>query len=191
MLLLPSTALLALLALPVASQRADEPRDPLVGKPAPAWHAERWINSAPLALSDLRGRVILLRFWTAPDCPFCSATAPALNEFHARYAARGLQVIGFYHHKQRSPLDAAAVEHYTRTFGFRFPIAIDRDWRSLRDYWLDAPSPTPARKFTSASFLIDRRGIIRHIHPGGQYVRGDADYTRMVEHIEQLCAERP
>jgi hypothetical protein len=41
------------------------------------------------------------------------------------------------------------------------------------------------------SFLLDREGRIRHIHPGGQYVKGDADYDAMKRKIEELLAERP
>src|SRR6185312_6041832 len=77
----------------------------LVGTRAREWHAEHWIDSAPLTLEQLRGRVVLVRWWTAPDCPFCAATAPSLNDFHERYAARGLSVIGFYHHKASGALD--------------------------------------------------------------------------------------
>jgi len=183
-----SLALLALLSwLAGAESTAADAREEgseLIGRPAPAWSAKHWMNSAPLQLAALRGRVVLVRFWTAPDCPFCGATAPALNDFHARYANRGLTVIGFYHHKARGPLDPAAVERFARAFGFRFPVAIDSDWQTLRAWWLDG-----RRRFTSASFLIDRRGSIRHVHPGGQYVRGDAAYSKLQAMIERLCAE--
>ncbi len=174
---------------------ADGGFEALLGKPAAPWQVAHWINSKPLELADLRGRVVLLRFWAAPGCPFCSATAPALNELHERYAERGLTVLGFYHHKSRAPLDRADVERYAKLFQFRFPVAIDLDWKTLRTYWLDVPPSSDAagsgapRKFTSASFLIDRRGIVRYIHPGGQYVRGDADYARLEAMISRLCSE--
>jgi peroxiredoxin len=159
----------------------------LIGTSAMPWRAEHWINSAPLELSQLRGRVVLVRWWTAPDCPFCSATAPALNTFHERYAARGLTVVGFYHHKARSPLQPADVERYAQTFKFQFPIATDPDWQTLRAWWL-----TDGRHaFTSVSFLIDRRGVIRHVHPGGQYVKGDAEYAKLESQIERLLDESP
>lgn len=186
-----SLAVLAVLASRAEAQPDGASLADLIGKPARAWHAEHWINSAPLELSELRGKVVLVRFWTAPGCPFCSATAPTLNDFYARYAPRGLRVVGFYHHKASSPLEVDDVEHYAHLFGFRFPVAIDSDWRTLRDWWLTVPAGKPARRFTSVSFLIDRRGIIRHVHPGGQYVRGDADYARMQAMIEMLCAEAP
>ncbi len=157
----------------------------LVGKQARGWHVEHWINSRPLELTDLRGRVVLLRFWTGPGCPYCRATAPALNDFHRRYGDRGLSVIGFYHHKGRAPLDPQEVERQARSFGFAFPVAIDRGWTTLRRYWLDhAP-----QGFTSVSFVIDRQGIIRHVHPGGQYVPGDRAFREIEAHIEAALRE--
>jgi peroxiredoxin len=177
-----SSWLLALLGVFAGAPRAGAAEGgELIGQAARPWRAAHWINSAPLELSQLRGRVVLVRFWTAPACPFCSASAPALNDFHARYAARGLTVIGLYHHKGRGALEPADVAHYAETFGFRFPVAIDLDWRTLRDWWLNVD-----RGFTSSSFLIDKRGIIRYVHPGGQYVRGDADFTRLEAMIERL-----
>jgi len=127
-----------------------------------------------------------VRWWTAPGCPFCAATAPALNEFHARYKDKGLVVIGFYHHKASSPLDVARVKRSAAKFGFRFPVAIDPDWQTLHRWWLDRDR----RRWTSVSFLIDRKGVIRHIHPGGSYARGDKAYDVMKAKIEELLRER-
>jgi thiol-disulfide isomerase/thioredoxin len=159
----------------------------LVGKPAQRWEVSHWIHSRPLELADLRGRVVLLRFWTAPGCPYCRATAPALNDFHRRYGDRGLSVVGFYHHKASGPLDPKEVERQARAFGFEFPVAIDVGWTTLQRYWLDhAP-----RAFTSVSFLIDRQGTIRHVHPGGQYVRGDRAFRELEAHIEALLHQPP
>lgn len=156
----------------------------LMGLPAPEWHVEHWINSPPLTLAGLLGRVVLVRFWTAPDCPYCRATAPALMDFHRRYAAQGLTVVGLYHYKDDGVLDPRDVERYARELGFEFPVAIDTDWKTLRAWWLDR-TRTP-RAFTSASFLLDRHGIVRHVHPGGQYVRGDSDYAALDAQIQKL-----
>ena len=133
-----------------------------------------WIGSPPLELSALRGKVVLVRWFMSTECPYCAASAPALNQLHADYARRGLVVIGMYHHKRPEPLTPEAVRGWARDFGFRFPVAIDRDWKTLNRWWLGGKQ----RAFTSVSFLIDRRGIIRHIHPGGRLVPGERDYAR-------------
>lgn len=158
----------------------------LIGKAPPEWQVTNWMNSPALQLKDLRGKVVLVRWWTAPDCPYCRATAPALNEFFNQYHAGGLEVIGFYHHKSEEPLKVESVRKYAANFGFKFPLAIDPNWKTLHQWWLDDAS----RDFTSVSFLIDRHGIIRHIHPGGEYVKGDKDYAAMKAAIKKLLAEK-
>jgi peroxiredoxin len=170
---------------PIAADAPALDLQQLLGRPALPWHVDHWFNSPPLELKALRGRVVLVRFWTAPDCPFCSASAPALNDFHVRYTQRGLTVVGFYHHKARSPLQPNDVERYAKLFGFVFPIATDSGWRTLRRWWLDEQP----RAFTSASFLIDRHGIIRYIHPGGKYVQGDAAHAALQAMIERLLSQ--
>jgi peroxiredoxin len=177
----PAAVLCCLLAPALA--RAD---DELLGTRAVEWKLTGWINSEPLALKDQLGKVVLVRWWTGGGCPFCAATAPALNEFHARFASRGLAVVGVYHHKGRGPLDPGAVRRQARAFGFRFPVAIDPDWQTLRRWWLDGGD----RRWTSVSFLIDRKGVIRHIHPGGSYVKGDRAYEALRAKVEELLNEK-
>jgi thiol-disulfide isomerase/thioredoxin len=159
----------------------------LVGGPAPAWDVTGWINSEPLTLDALRGKVVLVRFWTAPRCPYCRASSPALATFHETYAENGLAVVGFYHHKSRRQLADGDVSRYAETLGFSFPVAVDPGWRTLKNWWLDRIETS----WTSVSFLIDRAGVIRAIHPGGQYVRGDGDYEALESAIQTLLAEAP
>jgi peroxiredoxin len=175
--------LLTAITLPCASSlRAD---NKVIGTKPPEWEATHWLNSRPLALKNLRGKVVLVRWWTAPGCPYCAATAPALNEFHASYKEKGLVVVGLYHHKSDTPLDAAQVKRSAERLGFRFPVAIDPEWKTLKRWWLDGAE----RRWTSVSFLIDRRGVVRFVHPGGQYVKGDRAYDALKAKIEELLKE--
>ena len=153
----------------------------VVGKLAPEWRLTDWLNSTPIALKELRGKAVLVRWWTAPGCKYCRATAPALNEFHARYAQEGLQVIGVYHHKSDEPLDVREVKKHADRLGFKFPVAVDRDWRTLEEWWLKDNE----RGWTSVTFLIDRKGLVRYVHPGGSYAKGDADYDELKKQIEK------
>jgi peroxiredoxin len=163
------------------TQRASE----LAGMKAPDCHVQGWLNSNPVQLKDLLGKVVLVRWWTA-GCPFCSATAPSLNAFYEQYHSRGLEVIGFYHHKSNEPLDAERVYRLAKQLRFKFPIAIDHDWQTLRGWWLDGTKAN----WTSVSFLMDRKGIIQYVHPGGQYVQGDDDHRALKARIEQLLLEK-
>jgi peroxiredoxin len=157
----------------------------LLGRAAPAWQDPMWLDSVPRDLSNFRGKVVLIRWWTAPGCPYCRATAPALNEFFQTYRPQGLEVIGLYHHKSAEPLELDAVREHARQLGFKFPIAVDPGWRTLKEWWLNGGDT----RWTSVSFLIDRRGIVRHIHPGGQYVKGDPEYSALKTRIEELLRE--
>jgi peroxiredoxin len=157
----------------------------LIGTAAPEWEVTHWINSEPVRLEDLRGKVVLVRWWTAPQCHYCQATAPALNAFHERFQSEGLNVIGFYHHKASAPLRVSDVRQHARQFEFKFPVAIDPDWKTLRQWWLGSGG----KRWTSVTFLLDREGAIRHIHPGGQYVQGDDDYRALEGMILKLLAE--
>jgi peroxiredoxin len=178
-----TTAFALILAI---SNAAGGPGAELVGKPAPEWEVSDWMNSPALTLAGLRGKVVLVRWFTSTDCPYCSATAPALNRLDEDFRAKGLVVVGMYHHKDDDhPLDVAKVRGWVGDYKFRFPIAVDRDWRTLRRWWLDGGK----RDFTSVSFLIDKKGVIRRVHPGGAMALGGKDYDEMRATTARLVTE--
>lgn len=166
----------------------------LLGTTPGEWTLSQWLNSQPISLTSLRGKVVLVRWWTAPQCEYCATTAPALNECWDKYRDQGLVVIGAYHHKTETPLTADHVAAWAEKYGFKFPVATDADWQTLRQWWINtAPirgrgRQRPSRNFTSVTFLLDREGVIRHIHPGGAYAKGDAGYTALVQELEKLLA---
>ena len=168
-----------------------------IGVQAPPFRFDAWLNSDPLALEDLRGRVVLVRWWT-DTCPFCASSSPALRTLHEQYSPQGLTLIGVFHPKARrdDPLDLPRVERVVAQRAFEFPIAVDWDWRNgtLRDWWLTGPD----RPATSVTFLVDKRGVIRFIHPGMEYhdASGPKDHPMCVDDmgvirgtIERLLAE--
>jgi peroxiredoxin len=117
---------------------------------------------------------VLVRWWT-DTCPFCASSAPALRALHDQYSASGLTVIGVFHPKagRDHPLDVARVQRAAETRQFRFPVAIDWEWRTgtLKEWWLTGPT----RPATSVTFLLDKSGIIRFVHPGMEYHDDDGD----------------
>ena len=163
----------------------------IVGKPVPAWDVD-WMGAAPIAPADLRGNVVLVR-WFTEGCPYCLATAPTLVSFDKELREKGLRVVGMYHHKSDEPLEPARVKALAGRFGFQFPIAIDHDWKTLRAWWLD-----DHEGWTSVSFLVDRKGVIRFVHPGVMYFpkekREDAepnrDYELLDRAIQAVLAEK-
>jgi len=179
-------------ASPSAAQdRADatdvpDPRggaDRLGRRPGP-WPQLAWIGSEPLDWETLRGRVVLVRFWT-DTCPYCAASAPTLRSLHAEHADRGLTIIGVFHPKPRGrPLRAGEVREAIERFGWDFPVAVDRDWRTLDAWWLTGPR----RRATSSSILLDREGVIRWAHPGPEYAPGSRDANELERAVEALLS---
>jgi peroxiredoxin len=152
----------------------------LIGTRPPEWTVGDWIGGEPRTLASLRGRVVLVRWWTAPGCPYCAASADALNELSRKYRERGLTVIGIYHHKASTPLTREHVAAQAKRLGLDFPVAIDYDWNTLHRWWLDRAD----RGWTSVTFLIDREGIIRHLHPGGAYFRGEPGFEALEKAVQ-------
>jgi thiol-disulfide isomerase/thioredoxin len=173
---------------PTATPKPRQIDDTLVGvidQPAPPFEVSQWFNSAPLTLDQLRGKVVFVRWFMGPSCPFCSATAPTLRALHERYAAQGLAVIGMYHHKEATPLDPEQVAGWVKHFGYQFPVAIDKDWVTLRRWWLDGHE----RSYTSVSFLIDKGGIVRRVHLGGTIEPEGDDIDAIRADVERLLAQ--
>ena len=163
--------------------------DSLVGvvdQPAPPFQASQWFNSSPLSVEQLRGKVVFVRWFMGPACPFCSGTAPTLRALHDRYAAKGLTVIGMYHHKEETPLDPKQVAGWVKQFGYQFPVAIDKDWTTLNRWWLDGHE----RSFTSVSFLVDKAGIVRRVHLGGTIAPEGDDIDAITADVERLLAQQ-
>ena len=157
----------------------------LLGTRPPEWKVTEWLNSPPLTLAELRGKVVLVRWWTGPQCPYCSASAEALNTLWEKDRQRGLVVVGMYHHKTDTPLTTAHVDAQTKRLHFEFPIGVDKDWTTLHRWWLDSQP----RGWTSVTFLLDREGRIRHIHPGGAYYIGEPGYTALEAAVEKALKE--
>jgi len=167
--------------------------DAVLGRPAPEWGLHRWVQGGPLRLADLRGRVVLVRFFMSAECPYCRGTAPSLNELHRLFGPSGLVVVGMFTPKPKPhPTSVKEVRDYVEAYGFRFPVAVDDDWSALRALWLDR---VPDAGFTSSSLLIDKRGIVRHVHPGGTFAKDGPDpkarrdYEALRAAIEELLAE--
>jgi peroxiredoxin len=139
----------------------------LLGTAAPEWRGVEWVQGGPLSLADLRGRVVLLRFWLV-DCPYCERSAAALRTWSKRYGERGLVVVGIHHPKSEKARDRKVVKAAARDLGFDFPVGTDDEWTTVRAYGVGGVF----KRYTSVSFLIGRDGIIRFVHDGGEYHEG-------------------
>jgi thiol-disulfide isomerase/thioredoxin len=155
-------ALIALLGESTSSSVAPE----IVG-------IQSWINSEPLTLAGLRGKVVLVDFWTY-TCINCLRTIPHLNGWYQRYRDDGLVVIGIHSPEFAFERDPERVARETARLGIGYPVAVDSEkktWGAYRNqYW-------------PHKYLIDRGGNIRFTQIG------EGGYVETESHIRGLLAE--
>jgi thiol-disulfide isomerase/thioredoxin len=155
----------------------------LVGTLAKEWQLEEWIHSEPLTLRELRGRVVLVRFWTSPGCPFCEKTMPALQQLSEEFRGEPVTFIGAFHSKPRGAYpDMSEPSAVAKGWGVTFPIAMDRDWKTQNSWWLDDAH----RHATSETFVIGKDGKIVHVHPGPVFHPSD-DPAKAAENRDFLA----
>lgn len=132
-----------------------------------------WVNSAPLTLASLRGRVVLVDFWDY-TCVNCIRTLPYVVEWHRRYHDKGLTVIGVhapeFSFARTKELVAAAIVR----FGIEYAVAMDNGYMIWQAF---------ANKCWPAKYLIDKDGYMRFFH------LGEGDYAGTEEAIRTLLRE--
>lgn len=134
----------------------------LVGTPVKAWTFTDWSNNAPLTLAQLRGRVVVVRFWTV-GCPFCEKSMPALEKLSQEFRDQPVTFVGAFHDKPVGSVpDMKEPMKVARAWGVTFPLAFDRDWRTLRAWYLDGHD----RPATSVTLVIGKNGRVAHVDPG-------------------------
>jgi thiol-disulfide isomerase/thioredoxin len=132
-----------------------------------------WINSAPLKLQDLRGRVVLIEFWTF-GCINCRNTLPFVKSWHDRYQAKGLTVIGVHSPEFDEERNVESLRREVTSLDIRYAVVTDNDYETWNAYHVEA-WPT--------AFLLDKKGRIRWMHVG----EGGYDEADLL--IQKLLAE--
>jgi thiol-disulfide isomerase/thioredoxin len=165
----------------------------LVGTPWPDLAFDRWITADARPVRN-EGSVTLYRWWTN-TCPYCASSLPALEQLRRKYGPAGLQVVAVYHPKPPREVSDEGIRAAAKAIGFEGPLAMDKDWSELKRLYLS----TGDRGATSASFLVDHKGVIRFVHPGPdlfpsdkpKHARQDDDFRALEGAIQVLLAERP
>lgn len=121
-----------------------------------------WINGEPMRLENLRGKVVLVDFWTY-SCVNCIRTLPYLKQWDERYREQGLVVMGVHAPEFAFEREERNVRRAVEEFGLRYPVVMDNDFKIWREY-------QGARGAWPAKYLIDQNGVIRFRHIGeGRY----------------------
>jgi thiol-disulfide isomerase/thioredoxin len=92
-----------------------------------------WLNSEPLTMADLRGKVVLVDFWTY-DCVNCARTLPRLTQWFATYAPRGFVVVGVHTPEFAFERETSNVQAALDRFGIRYPVAQDNAYATWNAY---------------------------------------------------------
>ncbi|WP_347469334.1 thioredoxin family protein [Burkholderia stagnalis] len=162
------TAVAATAALAAFADTRGETVPPMVeaGAQAPELAGiERWHNSAPLKLSELRGKVVLVDFWTY-SCINCIHTIPYVNEWYRKYRDQGLVVIGVHTPEYPFERDARNVADALGRFGIRYPVAQDNRYDTWNAY---------GNRYWPALYLVDANGRVVYTRFGeGQYEKTEA-----------------
>jgi thiol-disulfide isomerase/thioredoxin len=147
-------------------------RLPIEGE-MPSVGATEWLNSPPLTTAGLRGKVVLVDFWTY-TCINWLRTLPYIRFWAVKYRDQGLVVIGVHSPEFPFEKDIANVRRSVKQMKVDYPIAVDSDhavWRAFdNQYW-------------PALYLVDAKGHIRY------HQFGEGEYERTEQVIQQLLAE--
>ncbi len=154
---------------PTATPKPQIADGPLAPEPTGIY---AWINSEPLTLEQLLGKVVLVDFWTY-TCVNCVRTFPYLKLWHSRYADDGLVILGIHTPEFEFEKNYWNVLKATQDNGIAWPVAQDNDFATWEAY---------KNNYWPAKYLIDRHGIIRYSHFGeGRYAETEREIRSLLE----------
>jgi peroxiredoxin len=140
---------------------------------------QEWINSKPLKLSELRGQVVVLHFWTF-GCINCRHNYPSLKTWQEKFSKKGVTIIGVHTPETTRESEIENVRASAEENGLKYPIVFDKDastWKTWNNrYW---PS----------TYLIDKTGFVRYRWDGEFNWKNSMGEAIMRKKIEQLLAE--
>ena len=133
---------------------------------------DNWLNGPPQDLRNLRGKVVLVEFWTY-SCINCVRVMPYVKQWHAKYRDQGLVVIGVHTPEYGYEKKLSNVRAAVQRFGITYPVAQDNGYETWNAY---------GNRYWPAMYLIDQQGRIVYQH------FGEGDYEVTEAKIQQLLA---
>lgn len=134
---------------------------------------ERWLNSEPLSIADLRGKVVLVDFWTY-TCINCIRTLPYVTSWYDKYRDMGFVVVGVHTPEFEFEKKTENVQKAIEQYGITYPVAQDNNYETWKNY---------NNRYWPAKYLIDANGKIRYTH------FGEGKYKETEENIQALIRE--
>ncbi|KDB06680.1 Redoxin domain protein [Burkholderia sp. lig30] len=145
---------------------------PASGNTAPEFTGiDTWLNSEPLTMQRLRGKVVLIDFWTY-SCINCIHTLPYVKSWYEKYRNQGLVVVGVHTPEYPIERDTDNVRTAISRFGIRYPVAQDNQYATWNAY---------GNQYWPAFYLIDRHGRVVYSRVGeGGYAQTEATIQRLL-----------
>ena len=134
----------------------------------------QWLNSEPLNLQQLRGKVVLIDFWTY-SCINCLNTLPYVKSWNQKYKDQGLTVIGVHTPEYPFERDTGNVKTALKRLGITYPVAQDNQYATWSAY---------NNQYWPAFYLIDKKGQIVYSH------FGEGAYAQTEAKIQELLAQK-
>ncbi|UVL36870.1 cytochrome c biogenesis protein DipZ [Pseudomonas sp. B21-041] len=154
----------------VSKVRADSPMEEGKGAMPSLAGAVQWLNSPELSAEALRGKVVLVDFWTY-DCINCQHTLPYVKDWAKKYEKDGLVVIGVHTPEYGYERIIENVKDQVKKLGITYPVAIDNNYAIWRNF---------DNQYWPAHYLIDAKGQVRYSHFGeGRYEAQE----QMIQHL--------
>ena len=141
-----------------------------------------WFNSPPLTMSQLRGKVVLVDFWTY-TCINCIRTLPYIKAWHEKYKDHGLIIVGVHTPEFEFEKNSANVAKAIADYGLKYPIMQDNDYATWKAY---------SNRYWPAKYFVDVEGRIRFTHFGeGDYDESEAVIQSLLKEAGLLTQDLP
>ena len=135
----------------------------------------QWLNSEPLSMKQLRGKVVLVDFWTY-DCINCINTLSHVVQWHDKYKDKGLVVVGVHTPEYAFERKTENVRTALKRFGIRYPVAQDNRYETWNAY---------NNRYWPAFYLVNKKGQVVYTHFGeGQYEQTEAKIQQLLAQAE-------
>lgn len=159
--------------LPQVEQANQNELDAIYPKAPEIAGITHWINSEPLTMASLKGKVVLVDFWTY-SCINCLRTLPYMNDWQKKYADKGLVIIGVHAPEFAFEKEIENVKQAIQKYAIQYPVALDNDYATWNNY---------SNRYWPAKYLIDANGRVRYYH------FGEGNYDETEEKIQELLQE--
>lgn len=140
---------------------------------APDISSSQWINSEPLDWDKLKGKVVMVEFWTF-ECYNCKNVEPYIKNWYQKYYQNGFEIVAVHSPEFDRERDVNNVRNYVKDHAITYPVAIDNDFLIWRRF---------SNRYWPAMYIVDKQGNIRY-----RFI-GEGNYQKIEKAINKLLSE--